>query len=161
MTPGPWAISSPTAQDRTLVAEAQNATGDIAKRQLEDLLRTANLGLDESLSARGVQGSSIESAQRAGVARDASRQIADLIDRQRQESASALINLPFQRAGVQISANQALLQQLGLGNVVANQGLQERLSQLTTTNTQTESGISSGELVQLAGVAAKAARGGK
>jgi hypothetical protein len=126
----------PTAGDKALVEESFGATRDMATRALEDFIRQGNLGLDESLSARGIQGSSIEAVQRATVNRDANRQMANILDQSRGQGAQALMGLPFQRAGMQLNANQQLFQQLlGAGGNVANFGLQERLADIDTFGT--------------------------
>lgn len=138
----------PTAGDKALVEESFGATRDMATRALEDWMRESNLGLDETLSSRGIQGSSIEAVQRAVVNRDAGRQLASILDKSRGEGAQALMGLPFQRAGVQLNANQQLFQQLlGAGGNVANFGLQERLADIDT------SGFGSGEQTVTPGLA--------
>ena len=124
----------PTASDRQLVETSFGATSDLATRALEDFIRESNLNLDEVLSSRGIQGSSIESVQRGLVGRDATRQLASILDRARGEGAQALMGLPFQRAGVQLNANQALFNQLlGAGGQAANFGLQERIADIDTS----------------------------
>jgi len=142
---------TPTESDIALSEQALGATGDIARRQLQDFVREGNLGLDETLSARGIQGSSIESVSRGLVGRDANRQFANIMDSERRQQADLLAQLPFQRAGVQLGANQALLQQLGLGQFASNFGLQERLGSATTRGKQKTSGFTIGELAQLGG----------
>lgn len=140
----------PTDSDFNLANQAIEATGSTARRQLQDFVREGNLGLDETLSARGVQGSSIEAVNRGLVTRDANRQLANILDSERGQQANLLTQLPFQRANVQLGANQQLLQQLGLGQFASNFGLQERLAQGTTrgSGTQRQSGFSTGDLLE-------------
>jgi hypothetical protein len=126
----------PTDSDRALVEESFGATRDMATRALEDFIRKGNLGLDETLSSRGIQGSSIESVQRGMVNRDATRELANILDKARGEGANALMTMPFQRAGMQLNANQQLFNQLlGSGGNVANFGLQERIADMDTSST--------------------------
>lgn len=132
----------PSASDKQLVSESIGATGDMARRQLEETVRGQNLNLDEVLSSRGIQGSSIESVQRGLVARGANDQFANILDSVRREGANALLQLPYQRAGIQLSANQALMQRLGLGNNLLTTGLQERMANATTTGKGSSTGLS-------------------
>jgi len=131
----------PTAEDRRLTEESFGLTNQMAERALEDFVREQNLGLDEQLSARGIQGSSIEAVNRGLVRRDAGRQLADILDQSRREETQSLMQLPFQRAGMQLNANQQLFNQIIGG---AQQGLQfglnERIADIDTTGTgeQTE-----------------------
>lgn len=130
---------SPTEQDRQMVAENFGLTEDIAKRALEDFVRERNLGLDETLSSRGIQGSSIESVQRGLVDRDATRQLLSMLDRSRQEGNQQLMQLPFQRAGMQLGANQQLFNQLLQGGTTAAQfGLNERIADMDTSGWGTQ-----------------------
>ncbi len=144
-----------TQQDRDLAAESLGATGDITRRQLEDFIRGANLNLDEQLSSRGIQGSSIESVQRGVIGREGVRQFANIASQERGQQAQLLSQLPFQR-------NQALLQNLGLGQFIGQFGLQERLAQGTTTGTgtATESGFSFADLASLGQSAGSLGAGG-
>lgn len=144
----------PQQSDIRLAEQAIGATGSIARRELEDFVKQGNLGLDESLSARGIQGSSRESVERGLVQRDANRQAASMLDAESGRQANLLAQLPFQRAGVQLNANQALLARLGLGQFAGNFGLQERLASTSTQGEQTESGFSAGDLAQLGSAAA-------
>lgn len=140
----------PTAADQSLVEQSIGASSDIARRQLEDFVSQQQLGLDESLSARGVQGSSIESVNRAVIGRDANRQFANLASAEAGRGADALMQLPFQRANVQLNANQALFQRLaGASQASLSQNLQERLAQGTSTSTQETSGMSFGDMAQI------------
>lgn len=126
----------PTEGDRELVRKSIGATRDIAQREIESLLAELKGQLGEQLGARGVQGSSIEAVQSGILSRDAGRQVADLLSQAQGQSAQALMNLPGQRAGIQIGANQALFQRLiGAGGTGLNFGLGERAAQGTTTTT--------------------------
>ena len=150
-----------TPEDQRLVEQAFTSTSDIAKRSLEDFVRAGNLGLDETLSARGVQGSSIEGIERGMLNRDATRQLATMLDQARGQSAQALMQMPFQRAGVQLSANQQLFNQLLQGASGASQfGLQERIADIDTIG-KTKTPFSFGEALDIGqGIAKTAVPGG-
>ncbi|HUW10462.1 MAG TPA: hypothetical protein VM537_12095 [Anaerolineae bacterium] len=152
----------PNSQDRALVEQSIGASSDMARRQLQGFVEQQQLGLDDSLSARGVQGSSIESMNRAVIGRDANRQFANMASQEQQQGAQALMQLPFQRANVQLNANQALFQRLsGASNQVLSQSLQDRLANQTQTSTQEESGMSFNEMGQIgARIGAAALTGG-
>jgi hypothetical protein len=124
----------PTAEDRRLTEESFGLTNQMAERALEDFVREQNLGLDEQLSARGMQGSSIEAVNRGLVRRDAGRQLADILDQSRREQAQSLMQLPFQRAGMQLNANQQLFNQIiGGAQPALRFGLNERIADIDTT----------------------------
>lgn len=123
----------PTGQDQQLVENSFNATSDIAKRSLEDFIKQSNLGLDETLSSRGLQGSSIEAVDRSLVNRDAGRQLANILSQARGEASNALLQIPFQRANTQLNANQALFNQLlQSASGVTQYGLNERVANINT-----------------------------
>ena len=134
----------PTGQDRQLVRESIGAAGDIARRELQTLGAEGQAGLDETLAARGIQGSSIESVDRSILSRNLQNQLATLIDKQRIEGSQQLLNLPFQRAQTTLGANQALFNRItGPASPVLQGLLQERLAQGSQTSTET--GLSTGE----------------
>lgn len=99
-------------QDRRLVGDAQSASGDIARRQMEQAMQEAMRGVEGQMLGRGLEGSSIEAVNNALIGQDFQRQMANMLDQQRSESAQQMMNMPFQRAGVQLNANQLLLQRL-------------------------------------------------
>jgi hypothetical protein len=141
-------IGGPSAQDLSLIANTLDRTRDITSRNLGVLSQEGQARLTESLSSRGIEGSSIEGFDRAILERDLQRQGGDLLDRSRIESNQALMQLPFQRAQVQMGANQTLLQGLlGAVNPLLGGLTGERLAQ--GTQTQTSSGFDFGQLVQL------------
>jgi hypothetical protein len=143
-------VGGPTAEDKRLVQESIGFTTDIATRGLEDVTSQLSANLGESLSARGIQGSSIEAVDQALLRRGLGQDAASMIDKSRIQGGQALLNLPFQRAGVQLNANQLLFNRITGGALPALQSLlQERLAQGTTT--QTQSGFGAGDLLQLGG----------
>jgi hypothetical protein len=148
-----------TEEDRRLIADSLGFTRDIVSRDIAGLSAEGQGRLGESLAARGIQGSSIESVDRAILERDLQRQGANLLDQSRVESNQALMQLPFQRAQTQIGANQALFQSiLGAANPLLNSFLSSRLTNTTTTNKQSGGGL--GQLVQLGGLIAAPFTGG-
>ncbi len=126
----------PTGEDQRLVSESIGLTSDIAQQQAEAQLVRLNTALGENLAARNVQSSSIEGFQKAGLSAQALRDILTMLNQARQEGGQALLNLPFQRAGVALGANQALFQRLTGTALPSLQALlQGRLGQSTTTST--------------------------
>lgn len=116
----------PNAQDQALVQQSIGASGDMARRQLEQFLAEAMPQVSSDAAARGLSGSSIEAANRAITMRGASQQFADLMSQQQQQGAQALMQLPFQRAQTQMGANQLLFQQLmGAVTPVTNTRMQQ------------------------------------
>jgi len=127
-------VGGPTAEDRALVEGSIGATTDIAERQLKQVLSRLGANLDEDLAARGIQGSSIEGFNRAGLQAGAFDQISNMVDRSRVEGSQALMNLPFQRAGVQLGANAELFNRIaGTSQPSLQALLQSRLGNATTT----------------------------
>lgn len=127
---GDLSALGPSGQDQELVAASIQRAAEMARRALKSQLAVGGAALDEELAARGIQDSSIEGFRRAGLEAGAFDVIANMVDQSRQEGGQALMNLPFQRAAVQLNANQALFNRiLGAGGTVAQQGLQERLAQ--------------------------------
>jgi len=128
-------LGGPTGADRALVGETIGAARDMAQRELRTsgALQRAQLG--EQLTARGMGGASSESVQRMLQSLGESNQIAQAISQAQSQGAQALMNLPFQRAQTQLSANQALFNRIsGAANPVLQGLLQERLAQGTTTS---------------------------
>ncbi|KPJ97105.1 MAG: hypothetical protein AMJ55_00370 [Gammaproteobacteria bacterium SG8_15] len=155
-------LLAPTGQDISLLEQATGASREIAERaareQLEDIMRQVEAGALE----RGIEGSSIEAVTRAIGGREMARQLADINAQQQQQMAEGMLNLPFQRANVQLGANQALLQQLvGTTTPVLQTRLSERLSQPTSIATTTPGlGELVGQFTQGAGQTFGAGLGG-
>lgn len=143
-----------TADDLALITNTLDRTRDITQRNLGSLSQEGQARLSEQLSSRGISGASIESVDRAILERDLTRQGSNLLDQSRIEANQALMQLPFQRAQVQLGANQTLLQGLlGAANPLL-QGLQtDRLAQGTQTE---ETPFSVGQALQLGGAVAGA-----
>lgn len=119
-----------------------------ARRNYEDMSSTV---MDSSLEA-GISGSSADAVNRAILGRQLQGTL-DATTRQGQiNSAEQMRQSAFDSAGVQLNANQLLLQRIlqGAGSL-AEMGLQERLAQPTTTTTQKTGGMSWNSLAQLGG----------
>lgn len=142
-------LGGPNAQDQALVDQSIGASSDMARRQLEKTLTQIMAQQSDALAARGIQGSSIEAMMAGQVGSEGLRQFADQLSQQQQQGAQALMNLPFQRAQVELGRNQALLQRLtSLGGAVQQGGLQERLNTISTKSTQ-ETPMSAGQMMQI------------
>lgn len=139
---GDMSAFAPTQADRDLVAQNIGFTADISRRSLEDQLAQMSAGLDEQYADRGISGASGEAFDRAILKRDALRQIASQLDQSRIEGNQALMNLPGQRAGIALNANQLLYNRILGGLQPALAGLQTpRLAQGKTTQTQQAGGM--------------------
>ena len=153
------AVGGPSEADIRLISETLGRTRDITSRNLEDLSAEGQARLSEQLASRGIQGASIESVDRAILERDLQRRGADVLDRSRIEANQALLQLPFQRAQVQLGANQTLLQGLlGAANPLLQGLTQERMAQGTQETTAPAFGA--GDLLALGGAAAAPFTGG-
>lgn len=131
---GDLSALGPSGMDQELVAQSITRAGEMARRALQGQLQVSGAGLDEELAARGLQDSSIEGFRRAGLEAGAFSQITNVVEQAQQQGGQALMNLPFQRAAVQLNANQALFNRImGAGGLVAQTGMQERLAQPTQT----------------------------
>lgn len=147
---GDLSALGPSGADRELIAKSIGATTDMARRSLQQLSAEGQARLGETLTGLGQQDSSQESVQRAILERDLLRNAQDLISQQQIQGSQALMNLPFQRAGVQLGANQALFQQLiGSAAPALQSLLQGRLSQTTTE--QKQPFLTGGDILGLAG----------
>lgn len=148
-----------TEADKRLISDSLGFTRDIVSRDMASLSEEGQARLGENLTARGVQGSSFESVDRAILERDLHRQGANMLDQSRIEMGNAAMALPFQRAGMQLNANQALFQNiLGAANPLLSGYLNERLAQQKTKQTQPNNML--GSLVQLGSLAAAPFTGG-
>jgi hypothetical protein len=150
---------APTPEDKQRIAEIMGLTTDIARRDIGALSEEAQARLGETFAARGMQGASFESVDRAILERDLARRGMDITDRARMEANQAMMTMPLQRAGLQIGANQALFQRLaGAANPLLSSALQGRLAQ--TTMTQQQQGINPMQAIQLGGMLAAPVTGG-
>jgi hypothetical protein len=130
-------VGGPTAEDRRLVEQSIGSATDAAEVRLRAALDRLGANLDEELAAKGIQGSSIEGFKEAGLRSQAFDQILGMTNQARGEGANALLNLPFQRAGVQLGANQALFQRIAGAAAPSLQSLlQSRLANVTQTTKQ-------------------------
>jgi hypothetical protein len=146
-------IGGPTADDLALISQTLGRTRDITQRNLSALSQEGQARLGEQLAAQGLSGSG-EAFNRAMLERDLIRQGANLQDQSRIEANQALMQLPFQRAQVQLGANQTLLQGLlGASNPLLQSFLGERQAQGTET---VETPFSPAQAIQMGGALAGA-----
>jgi hypothetical protein len=153
-------IGGPTGQDMQLIADSIGRIAEITNREIARSSQQGQAQLGEQLLGRGVSGSSSESVQRAILESGLQDQLANTLSRAQAQGSQTALQLPFQRAGLQLSANQQLFNQLiGAGLPVAQMGLQERIAQPTTTQTQ-EQGFGFNDIVALGSIAAAPFTGG-
>lgn len=133
-------IGGPTGADQELIAQTIGRAGEAARGALQtqgDILAAQGR---EQLTSRGVSGSSAEVLGTLLNQLGTQQSISQSILGQQQQGAQALMNLPFQRAQTQLSANQALFNQiLGAGQLPIQSLLQERIAQPTQTMTTQQS----------------------
>jgi hypothetical protein len=141
----------PTEQDIQLIAQSIGRARQLAESQLQASGDVLGARAREDLAARGVSGSSSEVVSNLLNQLGTQQSIAQSILGAQQAGGEALMALPFQRAGVQLSANQQLFNQiLGAAQPAIMAPLQARLAQGTTT--QTQSGFGLGQLAGLTGL---------
>lgn len=151
---------SASDSDRQFIELAQNAAAEIARKNAENNFASQKRGVEEQLLSKGMEGSSIEAVQTALLGKSNQDALNNINLQQQGQAAEQMTSLPFQRAGVQLSANQALLQKLlGAANPVLQQSLQERLAQGTTTTKTKESTVGMGMQLAQRGAAAYATGG--
>lgn len=156
MAGGDLSVLGPSGQDQELVSQSITRAAEMARRALQGQLQVGGANLDEELAARGIQGSSIEGFRRAGLEAGAFDQILNVTEAAATRGGEALMNLPFQRAAVQLNANQQLFNRiLGAGGLVAQTGLSERLAS-GTQETETPFSVGQGLALgsQIGGMAA-------
>jgi hypothetical protein len=132
----------------------------MVRSEFEQQLNAFMAQMDEEMARRGVQGSSIELARQGTIGENFMKYLERSLGQEQLQGSQALMNLPFQRAGVQLGANQQLVNQLiGMGNPTLQHGLNERINQGTTTQTQESKGFTPTELMQLGVTLANPAAG--
>jgi len=130
-------VGGPSAEDYQLVNQTIGRTGEMAQREAERIMGPLMAQLTEQNTGRGVAGSSMDTLSRLLGGREISGRIADMLSQSQQQGGQALLNLPFQRAEAKIGANRTLFDMLsGAANPVMAGGLQSRLAQPKTTQTQ-------------------------
>jgi len=138
---GDLSALSASAGDRALIESATGASSEIASRRIREELEGISRQIGDRASGRGIEGSSIEAALEAIAGKEAVGRIADVESERQGQTSQALLNLPFQRAGLQLGANQQLFNQLvSASSPVLEIGLRERLAQANTQTTGTQFG---------------------
>lgn len=128
---------SASDSDRRLIEESIGASRDMARRGAEQAYKESSALVEDDAIARGIGGSSIEAVNRAVQGNKYQDIMADVDSRSQKQEAEALMTMPFQRAGVQMNANQQLLARLtGGANPILTHDLQARLAELTRTKTE-------------------------
>lgn len=152
-------LLGPTGEDRALVQQSIGAAADIGQREIERLFPQLSAQISEGLAAKGQQGASNEFVQNILLGQQQQGRIADLLSQAQAQGGQALLNLPFQRAGVQLQANQQLFNQLlGAAGPIAQTGLGQQLGQPTTEVSQ--SGLGPQQIGQLGALTAAPFTGG-
>jgi hypothetical protein len=157
-------VGSPTGADQALVNASIERARQMAQREMESYSGELGAQLSEQMAARGMEGSSSEVVARGLMGKNMQNQLAQALLAAQQQGGEALMNLPFQRAQVQLNANQALFNRIvGGAQPVYGGLLQERLARSTSTTTTKQPWDPSqvAELAKMAaGVALAPATGG-
>lgn len=142
-----------TAQDRALVQQAQEATGESARIGMEQDMQSILRQLEDTAIGRGIEGSSLEAVNNALVGQQFQQQLAQLALQQQAQGSQALMNMPFQRAQAENQGNLARFQMLtGAAQPMVN--YDALLRQLTAS----QKGVTKGSA--LPGIMGMAMRGG-
>lgn len=140
--------ASPYEQD--LIRQIQELTGQAARKEAQSNYELMASDVEGQLLEGGLAKSSIEAVKQALLGKQLQSSLDQSALQGQITSAQQLRQGMYDRAGVQLNANQLLLNQiLGGSGAVAQMGLQERIAQPTT---KTSSG-GLGGLTDLAGMA--------
>jgi len=141
-------VSGPTGADIELIKNTIGRTSEIAQNELSTMNAILGAQGREQLTSRGQSGASAEVLGTLMNQLGTSQQVGSSILQAQQQGGKALMNLPFQRAQLQLSANQQLFNRIiGAGGLGLQVPLQERLAQTTTT--QSSSGFDINDAARL------------
>jgi hypothetical protein len=151
---GGFQLEGPTSADRQIINESIGSSADIARTEMEKSINDIMAQLDENLTARGMQGSTVEAFKKGQVGSQGLQEIAKLLQAKQEQGGQALLNLPMQRAGIEGQMNQQLYQRLiGGASPVMQAGLSERLNAAPTFSSGTQ--VTPFNPVQLIGMGAQ------
>jgi len=121
-------------RDLQRLLQIQALTGQAGRQQLQQNFDAASGAVEGNLLDRGIAGSSIEAVNKALLGRQLQQSLDQSSIQGQIQTAEGARKEVFDKAGVKLNANQALLQRiLGGSGQAAQLGLQERLAQGTTT----------------------------
>lgn len=101
-----------TDSDRALAESTANTAAEIARQNAGRDYEMTSRQTEDTLVGRGVDSSTIDAVTQALQGRQYQQQLGQIGLQQQDQTAQMLAQLPFQRAGAQISANQAILQRI-------------------------------------------------
>lgn len=141
----PEAISTQaTPEQLRYLQQIQESTGEVARGQMQAGLEESMGQVEDQALARGIPGSSIEQVMQAINLREHQRQMNEMIQRQRAETASQAVNTGFANADIQLKRNQLLLQQLlGAASPILSADTAARTAQPSSTATSQQDPFSS------------------
>lgn len=123
-----------TPEDEALIRRISELTSESARANIQDNAAFASAQLEDRTLAKGIAGSTIEAVDEAMIGRQMQQSLDTEALKNEITSAEQLRKQSLDRAGVQLSSNQLLMQQLlGGAGGFAQMDLQERLNQGTTT----------------------------
>jgi len=101
-----------TAADQEMAQKSIGYTGDLARLQLEQILPGILSQVSGQAGARGLGGSQIEGIQRSMAGNEQARLVQQMLLDEQRQTAQALPQMAFQRAGMELGRNAQLFQSL-------------------------------------------------
>ena len=131
---------TPTGQDRALVGQVQEASGAVARQQMEQNMQQILRQTEDTAIGRGIEGSSMEAINNALIGQNFQQQLAQMAMQQQGQSAQQLMNLPFQRSQAANQQNLARFQMLtgAAAPMVNYDAMMRQLNQTTTEETPSQ-----------------------
>ena len=131
---------TPTGQDRALVGQVQEASGAVARQQMEQNMQQILRQTEDTAIGRGIEGSSMEAINNALIGQNFQQQLAQMAMQQQGQSAQQLMNLPFQRSQAANQQNLARFQMLtgAAAPMVNYDAMMRHLNQTTTEETPSQ-----------------------
>jgi len=147
-------------QSAALIQQIQQLTMNAARKQAKGNYEDMVGSVEGAALDSGLDGSSIEAVNRAVLGRQLQQTLDQSTLQGQITSAQQMRTAAVEDAGLQLNANQLLLQRiLGSAAPLAQMGLQERLAQATTTQ-KSKQGVGLGSLAQVGGLVLGGMTGG-
>jgi hypothetical protein len=128
---------SVSPQDVQFAREANQASMDMARNQVQSNMPFMARMLQEAGLSKGQEGSTIDAINSALLGRESLLSLNNLASQQAGQTAQTLLNLPMQRMGMQLEGNNALLSSLLQGgqSMLGYDAAMRQLNQTTTSKT--------------------------
>ena len=133
LTSGQFSV---TPQDEAFIRQISNLSGELQRSQARSNFDEMSQAVEGQLLERGLEGSSIEAVNNALLGRQLQQSLDQGAMQREITSAQQLQQQAYNRAGIQLNANQLLLNRILNGaQAVGGMALNERLAQGTATST--------------------------